>query len=385
MFSGLDIKQRVTTPSSLDIAFCGLWKNIAKQFQFNRIFFDDSNNTNQTHYEPNKIYTDVDEKCKIKIDGPQSLIDLFHIFAVRDDSAPNRFFVAFQFREYVVTYVIVGIVVYFDKENPCIVSEKNVIEHVLCRFDIRDSVIDASACSFYNQSLVFRQNFRDSHHEIMYVSVLDYVNDQLVHSAVYNHDSIERYGKGKSNTQDSLRYPRIMKYEYPDHLVLVDLGSIDVIYEDTSSYPPTIHMKMYKIPIENYECAVNFIYNTDEEPYGDGYPDKCRFCENLTKIATNVNLSRLESAYSFGNAYCPACNVRYSLSDTCWKCTMVTNSGEICGAKLENCPECPNQYEHSKTHRLTDLKEPIRPQKYSCRRPYKEKVALYIAPTETKN
>lgn len=319
-----------------------LWNKLVSSFDFTLIKYEienvDDSNKNDYFYEQKfikKIYeTKPNEKVIYHDFETQTLIIIKNslifdnIYAVRDELEVNRYFIGFSSYGNYTNISTLGIIVYFDNEGK--LKNKNILNQVLSDNDSRNSKI---ITSLYNQSLIFTQIHRDSGVLMMNLVLLSY-DDTLISKHHFYFDKIIPTYKFSNNKY--IINKRFLQIKSKETNYLFDMGSLRIEPIKNDGIIDSIFFTKYnnQLIINSYKLSEDEIekftsnFSDDNEYYGDGYPNNCIQCGELTFKA---NYSYAFGKYSYshmglGKAYCHNCQIRFSKTDQKWVCCKIINT-----------------------------------------------------------
>ncbi len=308
------------------------------------------------------------------------------IFIVPDKSQSNRYFIGLSMYGISTNYNVFGFILYFDSDGN--VTNKNILNKIVCQFDSRNVHIDETNTILYNQTLLFYQVHRDTYNLNLFLNLLDYGDNLIINNEFYDTEikTSRFYNEYINNItlEEKLnsRFFHIKKKSKSNNddepNIFIDLGSLKKISEpksinkNTSTFVDKIFYNKQNVSndletwlkLDYYSLASNdsnelnnFIEKSSkfEEEYSDGYITYCAKCNGLTSIGT-YNFKNI--TMGLGKSFCTKCEIRYSQSENSWLCCKLTNSIDndikyhdtnICHTKLnsENNYECVNCFSHS--------------------------------------
>jgi hypothetical protein len=362
-----------------DFAF--LWEKISSQFIFSIIKYEkplenDENDLDENDYFyekkfVNKIYTPAsNEKIIYHDSNTQRLMiiknSMFfnHIYAVRDELEPNRYFVGFNSFGQYANITTIGMIIYFDDDGN--VKNKKIFLRELCNYDSRNGLIETY---LYNQSLIFTQIHRDTSAFMMNIVLLSY-DDCFETRNKFYFEKIKTICKFENN-RDVLN-KRFIKVETIDTNRLFDMGSTRIEINKSNKTENQLIITSYKVSNSELENFINS-FSDNNEYYNDGYANNCIECGEVTSIA---NYSYSNSKYSathlgLGRGYCFKCQIRYSKTEQIWKCCKLKNNDDyLCSNTVTKNNMCKKEHSTANEIVIKSYGE------QSCKFPYKKEINL---------
>ena len=376
--------------------FAFLWEKISAQFDFSiykyekpikikKSFENDDENEDENDYfyeekfinsiykpKPNKkvIFHDSDAQ---KIMIIKNSILFCDIYAVKDELEPNRYFVGFNnFVEY-SNIKTIGMIDYFDDTGN--VKNKKLLTKELSDKDSRNGPISTY---LYNQSLIFTQIHRDSGALLMGIVLLSHDDKFITTKNSFYFNKIKCIDRFKK--VNPIINKRFIKFITSETNYLFDMGSVRTeIIESSKGIFTSVKEDKNHLVITSYKVSTDeldaFIdnFSAGNEYYGDGYPNNCIECGDLTFKATyTYPQGKFASCFTgLGNGYCPKCQIRFSKTEQRWECCKLSHpENYMCSNVITKNNPCNK--EHSLTHKIVIHSDKEQSEKF----PYKKELDL---------
>lgn len=397
-------------------AFTGLWKMLAKQQHFLRLVIPSSTtSTATTTGTITKQHIDqaIQEQGKTNSPYSSQIFEDYHViyqkkdvvivtnttsfsamgtfFAVEDSDFPNRYFIAFAFPIGDGTESLTGLFVYFHERGNCFSEDTVICDCVLATYDVRNGHIRAPQVFLYHQTLVFVQIHRDTKKLLLYLSYIPYETDIIeYHTSYYMSYSVQHH----SPFSMIHRFLHIPLGEASDDTgsILLDLGSLNHmeekhLYQVITSGSAIEYQLYHYLTVTTYRITnkglvtsfVEMAQSFPEKEYSDGYPIYCAQCLQKATTATYGYKANIYSSIhaGLGSAYCPDCQIRYSLSKKEWVCAKIRVDGDICNGFLYEGWACREITHHSQDQSVIQLRDGS-----LTKYPYRDKILIQWIPSE---
>lgn len=342
--------------------FYGLWICIANTFVFDKICTNE--NVSSRILDPNHITIYNSDDYYIVMN--KSFRFFSDVFVVPDRIQSNRYFIGFNYK--VMNYTdcnICGLIIYFDSDGN--MAYKSILHKVICNYDCRDGLINTLNSTFYNQTLLFFQVYRDSKQLNLFVNLLDWEDHLLCSKSIHNTNIIVGYTSLTESIEKKQLHPRFYFIKTDlNNYISIDLGSLKLVKKTIVN--KTFSKLMYNLNsdeciqldysnLNSLDNINNFLLENDKivdgVEYSDIYPTLCIKCNQLTKQA---EYGYENSILNLGNSYCINCQIRYSFTEKCWVCCGFINylnhnsNSDIfnCSSKLNSLNNyvCANELNH---------------------------------------
>lgn len=349
-------------------SFEAFWNNAVKTITFKKTTASSSSkeakNSNIMNPDTRNI---IYKKNNVQIEMiyPNNLLHhLFnYIFAVRDCSQENRYFVGFAFDMFDINVAIAGMIVYFNSSGH---SSTVIFNNILCSYDRRNGRIESNNSFLYNQTLLFTNTHRDCGSVILFMNLLSYEDTILSQCSGYFTDiksSKISYEKRLVNINSRF----LCIHDEDENYTSFDLGSLKLIKGKESHY---LKLDSYNIDSDELDQFIGLMPTISPEKYGDGYPINCIKCNARTSIAI---YGHDFMSIGLGNSYCNSCEIRYSKTENTWICCKLEpDNKSICSGEL--IKECICNKVHSTTFKIVVNKKVEG--KVSLKYPYKSTVYM---------
>lgn len=316
--------KKLVTKKHRDTSFSFLVGRIFSSVKFKKI-------NNQEELTENFVLI---ENTQIAINTKHKIYD--HVHAVQDSNNKDRYFIGFTFNEQYCNAIIIGMIVYFNHLGEC--KHKIILNNVLCAHDTRNGRINTF---LFNQSLIFTQIHRDTEVLLLYLNLLSYEDSVLLSTFTYS--EIPSYKYNRNSIKDYKQLISVLRKD--DKNIVFDLGSLKQDQSDS------IVIDSYQVSDGEVDTFISE-YKNPPEYFGDGYPNDCILCKNLTSI---TSYGYNNTYCSLGDSYCQECGIRFSKSDKKWLCQKLNLNNDFCNETVtENIPCC---LEHSETMKVIIYKE----------------------------